>query len=242
MINLAKQNQYVEFAEKDSKGRNIAEKIDELTPVTVNIDFPDDYTYPGTIHLTESGAEKLATLKVGDTTNWSGPGSILGNVVEISITQIPGTATNVPLLTFVEFTGSYIQIIIIGCYANAVPSYYRYPIDTGTKLYKHTITITSVINEETYSGEVIYISPSSFQITSNQSFSSIFNSYPAFTNGRLLYTYKSIYFYIARYLSGPYTPVIVVTAKNEVPSLDIGGMYDYNTISIIVTGDTVTPL
>lgn len=30
MINLAKQNQYVEFAEKDSKSRNIAEKIDEL--------------------------------------------------------------------------------------------------------------------------------------------------------------------------------------------------------------------
>ena len=30
MINLAKQNQYVEFAEKDSEGHNIAEKIDEL--------------------------------------------------------------------------------------------------------------------------------------------------------------------------------------------------------------------
>ena len=132
----------VEMALKDSKGRNIAEKIDEITnditPKTVSIDYPADYDYTGSgMALKESGAEKLASLRVGDTVNVSGPGSLLGSVIKVSSEYISSASITVPKLIFAEFSGSVITLTTIVCYANRVSSTFIYKAG-ATMLYKHT--------------------------------------------------------------------------------------------------------
>ena len=136
MINLAKQNQYVEFAEKDSEGHNIAEKIDEITA-----DVDSIVGFDGELTIEYQGAP---VINFPDGVN---PGLYRGN-------SISGTYDK-SIIRIIRATGStyYVCVSLLNGqhYSNTIGlSATSIRLDIVPSLYYHVITITPSGKSPTY--------------------------------------------------------------------------------------------